>query len=177
MKPTYKIVIVVVIFALLSLSLVLFSDISIPVERKGNFYTTEKASFGMMFCLCMMFILGAIVGMSAMGEKVLVDASALWSTSVWIYMLAIQYCRIVYHKGLFDGFVFSIVMWTVIFLVIHIVYAFFLVKIDKKRREQEEDRWKENIKKVGIQYVYTFEDGSEVTVTQEDMRLDEKKDD
>ncbi|SEL90073.1 hypothetical protein [Paenibacillus sp. OK003] len=174
MKPTYRIVIVVVILALLNLSLVLFSDISIPVERKGNFYTTEKVSFGMMFCLCTMFILGAIAGIGATSEKALVDASVLWSMSVWLFMLAIQYCRIVYHKGLFDGLTFSIAKWTAIFLVIHIVSAFLLHKIDKRRKEREdEERWKENIKKVGIQYVYTFDDGSEITVTQEDMRLEE----
>ncbi|WP_440112189.1 hypothetical protein [Paenibacillus sp. QZ-Y1] len=177
MRSVYKMIIVVVILTLLNLSLVLFSDISIPVEHKGNFYTTEKASFGMMFCLCTMFILGAIVGIAAVSEKILVDASALYASSAWLYMLAVQYCRIIYHKGLLDGLTFSIVKWTVIFVVIHIVSIVFLVKIDKRRRDREEEkRWKGSIEKVGSQYVYTFGDGSKVTVTQEDMYSDKMKD-
>ncbi|PYE51658.1 hypothetical protein DFQ00_102453 [Paenibacillus barcinonensis] len=158
------------------LSFVLFSDISQPVEHKGNFYTTEKASFGMMLSLCVTAILGAIVGYSATEEKVLVRASLLYNFSAWLFMLVIQYGRIVYNKGMFDGLILSIMAWSILFVVIHMVSAFFLSKIDRKRRErEEEDRWKENIKKVGIQYVYTFDDGSEITVTQEDMLLDEKK--
>ena len=130
----------------------------------------------MMFSLCITAILGGIIGYSATVEKVLIRASMLYNFSAWLFMLVIQYGRIVYSKGLFDGLIFSIVSWSIIFIVIHIVSAFFLAKIDRKRRErEEEERWKENIKKVGIQYVYTFDDGSEITVTQEDMLLDEKK--
>ncbi|WP_145413301.1 hypothetical protein [Paenibacillus xylanexedens] len=174
---TYKLVIWVGSLALIILLIVLFSDISVPVRHKVNFYSTsEKVGFGMMFSLCITGILGAFIGYVATEEKGLVKASALYGLSAWLFMLVVQYGRIVYNKGLFDGLIFSIARWTTIFIVIHIISYFVLSKIDKKRREHEqEEKWKENIKKVGIQYVYTFDDGSEIAVTQEDMLLDKSK--
>lgn len=86
-------------------------------------------------------------------------------------MMAVHYYRVAYNNDLFDGLLLSILKWTTLFIVIHIIFASFFIRIDKKRREQEEEKKRKgSIEKVGNNYVYTFGDGSKITVTQEDFQ-------
>ncbi|WP_339260092.1 hypothetical protein MKZ12_09435 [Paenibacillus sp. FSL R5-0713] len=171
MNSIYKVSIFVTVLVLIMLSFVLFTDIRIPLEGTGRFYEKETMNYGMVLCIGITGLLGVIAGFAALEEKVLVHASFLYNFTGWLFMMAIQYYRVAYNNDLLDGLLFSILKWTALFIIIHIIFTFFFIRVDKKRIEREEEnKRKGSIEKVGNNYVYTFGDGSKITVTQEDFQ-------
>ncbi|MET1173021.1 hypothetical protein [Paenibacillus amylolyticus] len=171
MNSIYKVSFFITVLVMIMLSFILFTDIRIPLEGTGRFYTKETMNFGMVLCISITGLLGVLSGLAALEEKVLVHASFLYNFTGWLFMMAVHYYRVAYNNDLFDGLLLSILKWTTLFIVIHIIFASFFIRIDKKRREQEEEKKRKgSIEKVGNNYVYTFGDGSKITVTQEDFQ-------
>lgn len=134
------IVFALIIISFVDLFIVLFSDISIPVVERVTFYSTRERAYGMLFLTIFTFLSTDIIGLYAFSEKNYKKATALSFISIWTFMLTVQYFRVIFHEGLFEGLIQSITIWTIVIGIIWIPFDYIFSKKEIKRSNLEQQK-------------------------------------
>ncbi|UNK20458.1 hypothetical protein MNQ98_10775 [Paenibacillus sp. N3/727] len=160
MSRRTKVLLFLILVSIINILIIFTSGISIDIERGNPVF---------MFALFQLFF-ACVVGYSATEEPNYKIASLLYTVSIWMAMLGIQYFRLFFRGGLFEGLLISIVILSILIACIYFIISPILKTKKEKEKEQEErNKRDEQIKKINNSYIYTFEDGTEIEVTQEDL--------
>lgn len=132
MKPNYKYAIYVTMLISIFLLLVLYTDFRIPIDT-GPYGPKYNFHFGMTSIIVITLILGMIYLYAATEEKSSVLASFMYNFGGWVTLVAIQFFRVTTNEELFTRLTISLINWAVLFAVIHSVFAFIFMGVEKKK--------------------------------------------